>query len=207
MERNLDKTLAEIKLVFIQLNKYMFNGELPEPVFVVQSSRRTKMNAMGWFTFGKIWIDKETGERFNEITICAETLTQPLHRILEVLVHEMVHLYNHTKGIVDCSASQYHNKKFKEAAERCLLKVNEIPHKTYGYAFTEPTQRLKDLLDMVGVDDSAFNVGMAETKPSTKEYSMYSYVCDKCGHKFKTSADLVSAIHNDCGGTFQKQKS
>ncbi|MCL2621794.1 MAG: SprT-like domain-containing protein, partial [Firmicutes bacterium] len=147
MENNLDRTLKEIKLVFKQINKHMFANRLPEPVLVVQSSKRTKMNALGWFSFGKEWVNKETGERFHEITVCAETLLKPLNQILGVLVHEMVHLYNKINGIDDCSKTQYHNKHFKKTAETFLLEVNQKPDATYGYAFTKPTQKLIELFE------------------------------------------------------------
>lgn len=206
MESNLDRTLKEIKLAFVQINKHMFEGKLAEPVFVVQSSKRAKVNAMGWFTVGKDWVDKETGEWFHEITICAETLSQPLSAILEVLVHEMVHLYNSMNGIQDCSGSQYHNKKFKTAAEKCYLETNDPPHPTYGYGFTKATQKLIDFFELIGIDDEAFNVALPPAPQIIpKEYKMFVYRCDLCGHTFKTSTDLEGATHVDCGGGFVKK--
>src|SRR5689334_6507282 len=47
---------------------------------------------------------------------------------------EAAHAMNHERKIHDCSASQYHNARFKAAAEELGLRVERVPH--YGYALT-----------------------------------------------------------------------
>jgi len=206
MEKNLDKTLSEIKNAFVVINKHLFGGSLPEPVLVVQASHRAKMGAMGWFTLGKLWKNKETGECFNEITICSETLTQSLHTILEVLVHEMVHLYCMVNNIKDCSGrGGYHNKLFKQNAEKFLLKTNDIPDKRYGYGYTSPTAELIEFLEMIGIDEEAFNLGETAPYLPPKRYTMHIYDC-KCGASFKTSANLAAIQCAVCGKEFVKRE-
>jgi len=205
MEKNLDRTLNEIKRSFVVINKHLFEGSLPEPVLIVQASHRAKMGAMGWFTLGKLWVNKETGERFNEITICSETLTQPLNTILEVLVHEMVHLYCMVNNIQDCGRGGYHNKQFKKYAEKFLLKTNDVPDKRYGYGYTKPTQELIDFIEMIGIDEDAFNLGEVAPKVAAKRYPMHVYDC-KCGASFKTSALLAAIKCGKCGEDFTKRE-
>ena len=204
--RNLNDTLNEITKAFKQLNEYLFGNALPEPVLVIQSRKAGARNAMGWFTLGKNWTDRETGKSYHEITVCSETLNKPMVTVLEVLVHEMVHLENKIKGIVDCSAGQYHNKKFKEAAERALL-ICKASRK-YGYGLTEPSEKLLKLFDVLSIDESAFNLASTDNSvEERKKYIMFTYVCDGCGIKFKTKANLAPNTQcGNCGGLINKYK-
>lgn len=202
--KNLNDTLNEITKAFKQLNKLLFNNKLPEPVLVIQSKKAGSQNAMGWFTLGKIWTDRETGITYHEITVCSETLNKPMSTVLEVLVHEMVHLENKVNGIIDCTLGQFHNEKFKEAAERALLccKVS----RRYGYGLTHASEKLLKLFDMLSIDESAFNLVVTDTEQiEKKRYFMFSYVCSGCGIKFKTKANLAAnTVCGNCGGLINK---
>lgn len=203
--RNLNDTLNEITKAFKQLNEYLFGNELPEPVLVIQSRKAGARNAKGWFKLGKDWTDRETGISYHEITVCSETLNEPLTSVLEVLVHEMVHLENKINGIVDCSAGQYHNKKFKEAAENALLICRAS--RNYGYGITEPSEKLLKLFDVLAIDESAFNLASSEAMTDRKQYFMYSYQCDNCGIKFRTKANLAdNTVCGTCGGLINKRE-
>ena len=203
MIKNLDATLTEIKKAFVEVNKWMFEGKLDEPILIVQSSSRAKANALGWFTLGKVWRNKETGQTFHEITICAEALNQPMYVILEVLVHEMVHYWCKIHGIQNCSKSQYHNKNFKAAAEKFLLICEDKPHPKYGYAFTKPSQKLLMFFDRMDLDEEAFDIAMDDNEGKKKESSQrHVYLCDGCEKTFKTVCLLTSATCAACNGTF-----
>lgn len=179
--KNLNDTLTEIKKAFNELNEYLFNSELAEPILVIQakkaSGRRNRNTLLGWFTIGRVWIDKETGKTNSEITVCAESFNRPLDEILEVLVHEMVHLKNHTKGINDTDSSgRYHNKEFKKAAEEALLECEYS--KKYGYGLTKPTPKLSQLFSMLSIDETAFNLALEDEPELEHEVlKMFTYSC------------------------------
>ena len=180
----------------------MFDGKLEEPVLIVQSSSRAKMNALGWFTLGRVWENKETGKTFHEITIAAEALNAPMYSILEVLVHEMGHYWCKENGIKDCSANQYHNKEFKKAANRFWLLTEDKPHPRYGYGLTKASDELKTFFDMINLDESAFEISMKEVRPNKGTSNMNIYLCEGCGKSFKTVVHLSSASCAGCGGTY-----
>ena len=206
MAYNVNDTLNELTDAFKYFNKYLFANRLPEPVLIIQSKRAGARNAMGWFTLGKNWVDRETGTRHHEITVCAETLNKPINTILAVLVHEMVHLDNKMREIADCSAGQYHNKNFKKAAESALLVCKYTPK--YGYGITEPSPQLQELFDLLPIDHDAFNLASADEKfTPQKKYFMYSYRCSGCGITFKTRANLApGTICGTCGGCINMEK-
>lgn len=202
--KNLNNTLNEITIAFKELNEILFENKLPEPVLVIQSRKAGMRNSMGWMTVGETWTDRETGQKFTEITICSETLNEKLNVVLEVLVHEMVHLKNKCNGIDDCSSSQYHNKNFKEAAEKALL-ICECRDEKYGYGFTRASDKLIEIFNCLSIDESAFSLASDEKVSVSKDYFMFNYKCDNCGITFKTKANLgEDTICLDCGGKINK---
>ena len=202
--KNIDRTLAEIKKAYHEINNWLFEGKLKEPVLLVQSSARAGMRAGGWFAGGKVWQNKETGETFPEITVAAEGLNSSVHWVLSVLVHEMVHYWCKQNGIKDTSKSGYHNKKFKDAAEKFLLKCVDKPCPKRGFQCSEATEKLKNFFDMLDLDEDAFDIGMQAFAPrNKKKYEMYVYECDKCKKTFKAKAKLKTAECDHCGGEYK----
>jgi len=61
---------------------------------------------------------------------------------------------NFERRIHDCSRSQYHNQKFKEAAEEFGLKVEQVPH--YGFAKTSVPAKTLELytVEIAGLTDA-----------------------------------------------------
>jgi hypothetical protein len=72
---------------------------------------------------------------FHEVVVVAEHMNREPNDILETLIHEAAHAQNFNRGIKDCSKNQYHNRKFKVAAEELGLVVHQVKH--YGFAYTE----------------------------------------------------------------------
>jgi hypothetical protein len=202
--KNIDESLKELKKAYAQLNKYLFNNELIEPVFLVQSSRRAKNNFLGWCTRSREWLNKDTGQKYYEITIAAEHLNSPVEDILQVLVHELVHLYCNIKKIKDVGSGQYHNKLFKKYAEKFLLQTNEVPNKRYGYGYTTPTDKLLQLFKDLTIDRNAFSIALENTKAQRTQSVMNTYVCNDCNAKFRTILVLSKIVCN-CGGLFEMQ--
>lgn len=112
---------------FEHFNKELFGGELPTVIITIQTRGRKK--CYGWF-----WKDRwnEAGKPAHEINMSAENINRTKEDQCETLIHEMVHLYNATRGIEDCNALQYHNKHFKSAAEKAGLLVNKYPGRGWG---------------------------------------------------------------------------
>jgi hypothetical protein len=101
------------------------------------------MNVLGHFAALRWKAREHDGQQLHEVVVVAEHLDRTAKDVAETLLHEAAHAMNFAKGVKDCSASQYHNAKFRDAAEALGLSVSRIPH--YGYALTKrvpsPTDR------------------------------------------------------------------
>ena len=72
---------------------------------------------MGHTSVAKIWRRGE--DSTYELNVAAEVLNYNIEETLDTMLHEMVHLYCRENGIKECSrGGSYHNKRFKEEAER-----------------------------------------------------------------------------------------
>ena len=133
------RTAGYLEKIFRAVNADWFGGELEEPIITIQSTPR----AYGHVTVSKVW--KRKGEQRHELNIGAETLQRPIEEVVATIVHEAVHLYNLAHGVQDCSrGNTYHNKRFKEEAERRGLVISH--HPTYGWTITEPSEALIDYI-------------------------------------------------------------
>lgn len=116
--------------------------EVPGVVLLPAPNPHRQTNVLGHFAPLR-WSPKETnGQSWHEVVVVAEHLNRPAREIVETLLHEAVHALNFARGIKDCSANQYHNRKFKAAAEELGLSVQQVPH--YGYAFTSLPDETSD---------------------------------------------------------------
>lgn len=199
--------------IFSDLNKTYFENALSKPVITIQSTPR----AYGHVTCGKVWESEE--ENRHELNIGAGTLRRPIEEIVSTMLHEMVHLYCMENGIKDTSrGTVYHNKKFKEEAEKRDLKIEH--HDRYGWTITTPTDSLVNwciLHDLSEIkvtrhDFSGFSlppVGGGEkagdsddTAPATprKKSSTRKLVCPCCG----ASVRATRKIRVICGECYDK---
>lgn len=129
--KRLRLVLDELHRAFDYFNEEFVDGVLPKVIITIQESGRK--NALGWYGKG-FWSDKACGGSACEINISAEHMNRSADSILETLLHEMAHLYNSIKKIRDVSSGQYHNKKFKTAAELFGLDVEKGG--TRGWSWT-----------------------------------------------------------------------
>lgn len=110
----MSRAISQIEKMYNTINTDIFQGELPIPIITVQS----KPGSMGHSTVAKIW-RKPGKEQTYELNIAAEVLDYPIEETLDTIIHEMVHLYCREHDIKECSRNGvYHNKKFKEEAEK-----------------------------------------------------------------------------------------
>lgn len=99
----------------------------------------------------------------------------------ETLAHELAHFVNEFRGIKDCTANQYHNKKFKLMAESLLLSCKE--QKGRGYAHTEPTPAFNEMVDK-------------EFKKNEKAFEIFQNAMDKKNKQ--TTRNFLFSCSNEC---------
>lgn len=218
-ETSLKPVIEKLEGLFSKFNQKFYNGELQTPVITV--SPDTTKEAYGWCTAWKAWSNSETDYRpcnvnertvgcpekddgFYEINICAEHLARPFEQIAEILLHEMVHLYNLQIGVQDTSrGGTYHNKKYKEAAEQHGLTVEKDAK--YGWTKTSLNDEAKNFVD--SLQDKKFELhrkslpklpGAAKTKQSSRKY-----VCPVCGCIIRATKE-VHVICGDCEVEFEE---
>lgn len=142
----MSRTTGYLEKMFRTLNDKYFDGKLEEPIITVQSTPR----AYGHVTVGKSW--RKGQEHRHELNIGAGTLDRPIESIVSTLLHEMVHLWNLQTGVKDCSrGGAYHNKRFKQAAEKRDLIISYDG--TIGWSITEPSEQLIDFIIEQGWSD------------------------------------------------------
>lgn len=152
------RTAGYLEKIFRALNQDFFDGELEEPIITIQSTPR----AYGHVTVAKTW--KRKDENRHELNLGAETLDRPIEEVVATIVHEMVHLYHLAHGVQDCSrGGTYHNKKFRDEAERRGLVVSH--HDKYGWTITEPSDRLMEYILEQGWSEIRMNRGFSWTPP------------------------------------------
>lgn len=135
--------------------------------------------------------------------------------ILSTLLHEMAHLYNLVNNIQDTTrGGTYHNKKFKEIAEKSGLIIEH--HKTYGWTLTRLQPSTINLINNSGINEEAFTIYRidpslkqlendedSEGEEETAKSSRRKYICPSCDTKINATKD-VNVICGDCGIAFEK---
>ena len=189
------------------LNAKYFEGGLSKVVITVQSSPK----AYGHYTTYEAWTDSNSG--FKEINISAENLDRPIENIIATLIHEMVHHFCAIKGIQDCSrGGTYHNKRFREQAEKRGLKIDYDTK--IGFSITSPSEELIEFVEEMGwgklnlsrrdeseafggdngISGSGGNLGKTKKPTSTRKY-----ICPICHNSVRATKNVnIGCL--DCGG-------
>ena len=214
------KNMQEVlELAFDVLNTVYFEGELPPIVITIMSSPRTN----GHFTINREWRLNE--ERLNEINVSAEHLDRPIENIMATLCHEMVHYYCQINGIQDVSSNgRYHNKKFKEEAEKRGLLISKREY--IGWSVTEPSEEFIEVIRSHGIEkpidinrdgeriDLAGLLGGMGANGMIigpdglpvavkKKTSTRKYICPCCGNSFRATKD-IDVLCLNCNEQFVK---
>lgn len=182
---------------FDALNKEYFDNTLSRPIITVQTSPK----AYGHFTSAEVWKDGARKKNYHEINISAESLDRPIANIIATLVHEMVHYFCCINEIQDTSrGNTYHNKRFKEEAEKRGLSIDYDAK--IGWSITQPAPALKSFCtaqhwrNKLTIVRSG-GLGGAEPKPK-KPTSTRKYACPCCGLSVRATRQ-VDIICADCG--------
>ena len=188
-------TLKELYRIFHQLEDSLFQIKMEEPVILIQSSKK---KILGTCSVNKDWSNKtdEKKEKY-EITISAESLKRPVDEIVETLLHEMVHLYCSLNDIKDTSNNfVYHNKKYKEEAEKRGLEVTH--QQTVGYAITKLKPETVTLIKSFNINESLFDYYKKPYMGGLGKKVVYNkYGCPDCSVKISTYKK-VNLICGDC---------
>jgi ribosomal protein S27AE len=183
------KSILELERIFDLLNKEFFEGKLIKPVIIIQ--RKLKKNTLGTCSNDAVWLNKanEEQDKKYEITLSAEYLNRPIEEIVATLLHEMIHLYCSQNKIQDTSNNCiYHNKKFKEEAEKRGLIIEKA--KTIGWSVTKLHDNTKKLILKFKIDDSVFNYYRNTIKISAPKVILNKYECPDCGQKVSHYKEL-----------------
>lgn len=215
----LSKETLKLEIAYDIFNSYYFKKSLPQVVITIQSSR----GAYGHCTKYKAWASGD--ERCYELNLGAEYLNRPIENVLATLMHEMVHIYCMENGLKDTSnMGRYHNKIFKEEAEKRGLVISKAEH--IGWSKTQPSEKFIRNIQAWGLaeecenyrfggiddhdsDDSGRDgeengtVTPVLTKPK-KPSSTRKYICPVCGNSVRATKD-VNILCMDCNVQMVKE--
>lgn len=190
--QNIGHSIKMLEKLFDVINEQWYDGELKRPVITI--APRGKEKAYGWCTTWEAWTDGT--ENSYEINICADYTDRPFIETIGTMMHEMVHLYNITKGVQDCSRSgMYHNKKFKDEAERRGLLVEKNPK--YGWALTRISPETYKKFSENGYTETTLLQRREAEKPKSKKAKSYKHTCQVCGNIARTTK-YIKLICGDC---------
>ena len=192
---SINPAISELERAY-QAFKLLFPGGIPgdDPVIVIQGGRST--TTLGWLA-PQAWKNGRQ-DGVNEITICAEHLARPVEEIAETLLHEMVHHDNALRGVRDCSASQYHNRCFRDAALSVGLEVERAGYR--GWATTRLGPKAMTAVQSLNLEQAAFDLFRTQrsVKAPTK---MRKWSCDCTTVRCATE---LRAICECCKQTFNR---
>jgi hypothetical protein len=183
---------------------------LPEVIISVQASNRNKY--YGWFGKNKWFKKSNTNIKFvdydetknplvnlHEINISAEHLDRSIEELVGTLNHEMVHLYCTINNIKDTSNNcVYHNKKFKEEAEKRGLIIEHA--KTIGWSKTSSTSEFCDFIKTIEINLSAFDFcrnKSVKKSVAAEKIPTTTYKCPSCENIVRGNIGL-NVICGDC---------
>ena len=196
------KTIIELNKIFKLLNKQFFEDKLVEPIILIQT--KSKKHTLGTCSTNPIWQKKdEEKDKKYEITLSGAYLNRTLEEIVATLLHEMIHLYCSLNKIKDTSNNcVYHNKKFKEEAEKRGLIIEK--DKTIGWSLTKLTEDTIKLIPSLKIDNTAFDYwrNALEFKVEKPKVTLNKYKCPECETKV-TSSKTLNIICGDCNKKFE----
>jgi hypothetical protein len=188
---------SELYRCFGLFNNHFFSGKLPEPAITIQT--KGKRNALGWCSTVEYWKSHDETVKKYEINLTAEDMNREPESIMQTLLHEMIHLYNVINEVKDCSrGGTFHNKRFKEAAERFGMHFDEPANKKYGWSFAILNQETIDLIKTWGINADAFKLARQVPETAKKKANSYKLECPVCGIKLRASKPGIVVMCKTC---------
>ena len=127
---------------------------IPEIVLVGGTTGRKGMSQTHGHFHANQWTTRKAGESpVHEIYLSGESLARGGRATAGTVIHELAHAFAFANGIKDTSnVGRYHNKRFKEIAERFGLEISQAP--VIGFSVTtlpDDTYRTyRDEIDALG---------------------------------------------------------
>ena len=190
INNSITPSIKEIERFILFLNN-KFNLDLPNNIII--NIEKTSPRYKGFFrpSLNPEHYKKEE-EILNQIVLSSHYLNLNPY---ETIAHEVAHFINYSKGIKDCSNSQYHNKKFKIQAEKLLLIVEKTKK---GYNHTKESPAFLKMLEEFKPSPNAFNVFQSiNDKQKKKANRNLLYICD-CGVKIRTAKNESKPLNSMC---------
>ena len=199
----MSRAVSQLEHIYNTLNTDFFDGALPVPIITVQSQPGT----MGHTSVAKIW--KRGEDNTYELNIAAEVLDYAIEETLDTMLHEMIHVYCRENGIKECSrGGAYHNKRFKEEAERRGLTCYYT--KQYGWN-TKPGDNLIEYALQKGWSEiriarstpirfggkGGASSGAGVAAPGQRTSSTRKLMCPKCRQSVRATK-TVNILCGDC---------
>lgn len=165
-------TLKELYRLFDLFNKELFEGKLSHPIILIQTHKK----AYGTFCNNAWSKIKDKTKLKHEITINPEYLNRHINEICSTLIHEMTHQYCVDNSIKDTSNNNvYHNKKFKEEAEKRGLNISH--EKTIGWSITKLKPSTEKLIQSFKINDKVFDYYRTSNLKIKVKTITYKYIC------------------------------
>lgn len=207
-DNNLALVIKELHKAFDCLNKEFYGNKLPQVIITIQS--KGKRNALGWFTYGKVWDDGK--QEKHEINISAEYTSREFMDIMKTMHHEMIHLYCAVNEIKDTSrGGTYHNTNFKRASEEHGFYYKEDAfNKKHGWTFSSLKDETIEKIKNFGLDETVFSLKRYDfsavgNEKQKKKSNIIKWQCG-CGQIVRSSKDGLNIICGDCGTKFKKEE-
>ena len=196
---SLQGTIGKLEDMFDILNEEFYDNQLERPIISVHPDT---MKALGWCSTYHAWVDADGKHGYYEINICADYLNRPFSEIAETMMHEMVHLFNLSIGVKDCSNhGRYHNAKFRNACEEHGL--NAEKDGSFGYAVTSLNDSAKEFIDTIDMKFDLYRPKIAKKKAASPK--MHKYVCPICGQTVR-STKPVHICCADCDEIMEEEE-
>jgi predicted SprT family Zn-dependent metalloprotease len=161
---------AGLKTAYVIFNRVLFNDRLPGCLITLQR----KKGSYGYFSADQFARMGDSGERADEIALNpANFAGRTPAEILSVLVHEMVHLWQHYFG--KPSRGRYHNAEWAAAMEA----VGLIPSHTGKPGGRKTGQKVTHY----GEEGGRFEKACAEVLAGTGDFLFQDLVSEGCDHR------------------------
>ncbi len=190
------------RMAFDHFNRALFDGELPH--CLLNFSRLAK--SAGFFAAHR-WINHERGETAHEISLNPDVLDLPPIEIMQTLVHEMCHLWQHEFGTP--SRRTYHNREWAAKMESIGL----MPSSTGQPGGSKTGQKMGDYVIEFGPFQMAFtdmpekallpwtSDSLERPRVGGQRRDQMKYQCPQCKTIMRGKAG-VNIVCGDCGLRF-----
>ena len=186
-------------------------GEMPDKVKLeVRPDFDGKRSKCSGYFQADAYKDKRNDKLVAAISLSPEQLNRPLLDIIETIVHEVLHAFNHWCGINDCSANDRHNGDFKKACDKIGLvtkakdEMTDREWNNIGHGFTSFSDELRELVvNEWKPDADAWNLYRLENAPKAKKKSHRRTWSCECGTNVNVARGIeFDATCNECDTQF-----